>query len=75
MINVEIYNDILSLVSLYAPNHPGTQEDFFKHAWKWINKHTLNETNLLIAGDFNNYLRKCDKTTDTMGHLFDINNF
>ena len=71
MINVDIYNDILSLVSLYAPNDPGTQEEFFKYAWKWINKHTLNETNLLIAGDFNNYLRQCDKTTDTMGNLLD----
>ena len=75
MINVEIYNDILSLVSLYAPNDPGTQEEFFKYAWKWINKHTLNETNLLIAGDFNNYLRQCDITTDTLGNLLDRGHF
>ena len=61
MINLEIDNIFYSVVSLYAPNDKYNRKIFYESGFKWIKEHCLNDRNLYVAGDFNSYLRKCDK--------------
>ena len=66
MVNVEFEDQVLSLVSLYAPNKEKNRIAFYNYAKRWINEKTLNINNLYVAGDFNGYLRICDKATENV---------
>ena len=55
MINVEIENEYYTFVSLYAPNDEYCRKTFYRYAIHWIREHTINETNLIVAGDYNSY--------------------
>ena len=66
MVNVEFEDQVLSLVSLYAPNKEKNRIAFYNYAKRWIDEKTLNINNLYVAGDFNGYLRICDKTTENV---------
>ena len=61
IVNVELAGEILSLVSLYAPNNESDKINFFKLVIKMIKTHCDNLNNLIVGGDFNTCLRVIDR--------------
>ena len=53
LINFKINEDIMTLINIYAPNNISERKSFFCKIQKWIEKHAMNEQNLIIGGDFN----------------------
>ena len=69
MLNIEMLNNIFSLVCVYAPNRIKERSDFLKGLHKWFNQYALNPENSMICGDFNCCIGKNDR--DPATHLKD----
>ena len=69
LVNVEIDDDIYTLVSVYAPNIESERVHHFNNLRKWISEHTLNDNNIIVAGDMNCCLLDQDRNSCT--HLKD----
>ena len=70
LLNIEMLNNVFSLVCVYAPNRVKDRSDYFKDLHKWFNKNALNSNNAIICGDFNCCFGKGDRSPAT--HLNDI---
>ena len=82
LVNLEIFENVISLVSVYAPNQEQKRVEFFKRLMKWIKQYTLNDENILVAGDLNCCLLDTDRNTTshlkdksrlTLSKLIDLN--
>ncbi len=70
MLNIEMLNNMFTLVSVYAPNRIKERSEYFKGLHKWFNRYSLNPDNTIICGDFNCCIGKKDRSPDT--HLNDM---
>ncbi len=61
--------DVLSIVSIYAPNNEKDRKAFFKNLSKWTLQYAYNTDNIVICGDFNCCLEDDDRIPRT--HLND----
>ena len=61
IVNIEIEGEIVSLVSLYAPNSEYDKITFFKTVTHLIKTHCDNLNNIIVGGDFNTCIRVIDK--------------
>ena len=53
LINIEINDQMYTLVNIYAPNTISDRVTFFEQLNDFINCHSINKSNLIIGGDFN----------------------
>ncbi len=53
LINLEIDGVQLSICNIYAPSDEYIRRDYFNNLKFWIARHTENENELLLGGDFN----------------------
>lgn len=53
LVNIKIEDKNLTLTNIYAPTFISDRKTFFNKLQKWIDKHSLNEDELIIGGDFN----------------------
>ena len=53
LINFEFKNNIVTAVSVYAPNIETERIEYFNTLKCWIKEHALTPKNLIIGGDFN----------------------
>lgn len=58
ILNVEIDENIYTLVNIYAPNDPKSRNSYFREVKKKIDKHLLGA--LIIGGDMNDILMEND---------------
>ncbi|MEW8547308.1 MAG: endonuclease/exonuclease/phosphatase family protein [Candidatus Thiodiazotropha sp.] len=65
LLNIEIGENIFTLVSIYAPNDEKCRKDFIKKSERWIKKYALNENNIVIGGDWNCCMNDSDRNTLT----------
>jgi len=59
--NVKISGNVLSVVNVYAPNKPNSRKEFFHRLYKQIGMRTLNDSCIVMAGDFNCCLNVRDR--------------
>ena len=64
MINIEIQNEIITIVNLYAPNIESEQKKFLHRSRNWIVEHSNTDYLLIVTGDFN--------CSDDKKHLIDF---
>ncbi len=62
IINGEIEGNETTLCSVYAPTQTKQRLEFFKNARNWILRHSDNENNIIMGGDFNCGLNENDRT-------------
>ena len=65
LLNVQINDDIVTLVSVYAPNIEMDKIEFYQRLQNFIKSNSDNMHNLIVAGDFNACLRKTDRSTES----------
>ena len=53
MVNAEIDNQTISLISVYAPNAASERSEFFDNVKKWIELHSVNKNCKIVGGDMN----------------------
>lgn len=53
LLNLNIDNEIFTVVNIYAPNDEISRCTFFRKVWDYIHCHALNQNRLLLGGDFN----------------------
>lgn len=51
--NIKLEDETLTIVNIYAPNNATERKAFFGKVQKWIEKFALNESKIIIGGDFN----------------------
>ena len=66
MINIEIQNEIITIVNLYAPNLESEQKKFLHRSKSWIVEHSNTDYLLIVTGDFN--------CSENKKHLVDFKN-
>lgn len=59
LLNVEIENNIYSLVNVYAPNNGTERNAFYRHLKDFINVHAIGT--LILGGDMNDALTDLDR--------------
>ena len=59
--NVELYDEIISLSSVYAPTVEAERILFFNNLKTTLIANSMNTDNIIIAGDFNTCLRNIDR--------------
>ena len=69
LINIELDENVYTVVNIYAPNNEVGRAEFFRKLIKWISQYSDNTNNLIIMGDFNCCLNNTDRTPQT--HLKD----
>ena len=57
LINVEINNDIYTIINIYAPNM-NKRNTFFKQVDRLINEYSIGQ--IILAGDYNDILSKIE---------------
>ena len=62
LVNLDICDNILTIVSVYAPNYERDRSIFFEELRKWVSKFAENADNVIISGDFNCQLNLTDKS-------------
>ena len=67
--NIKYKDEIVTIVSAYAPNSENERKHFFKRLKTWVNQTALNADNIIIGGDMNCPLNANDRNTGT--HLND----
>ena len=76
MVNIEIENQIICIISAYAPNIEQNRIAFFKRLFSWINQYSRNPHGLLLCGDFNTVMKSLDRNTNkidkTTPHLINL---
>ena len=65
ILNIECDNEILCIVSVYAPNQEQNRIDFFKKLICWIDQHSSNDNGIILCGDFNCAIESIDRNTNT----------
>jgi exonuclease III len=58
LINVEINNDIYTIINIYAPNNMNKRNTFFKQVDIFINEYSIGQ--IILAGDYNDILSKIE---------------
>ena len=53
LINFEFKDNIITAVSVYAPNIESERTEYFNALKCWIKEHALTSKNIIIGGDFN----------------------
>ena len=66
ILNVEINNEIYTIVKVYVPTIAKHRVCFFKGLSKWINQFTPNNYYLILGGDFNTCVSTSDKTSNQL---------
>ena len=61
IVNIEFAGEIISLVSLYAPNNEYDRIAFFKAVTHLLKTHCDNLNNIVVGGDFNTCVRVIDR--------------
>ena len=56
-------NTVFSLVSVYAPNNEKDKIKFIHDCTEWVNKHSTDNSHIIICGDFNTTYRKNDRAS------------
>ena len=76
LLNIEINEQVYTLVNVYTPNDIHERIVFFRQIMCFINAHAINKSKLIIAGDFNYALSENDrvsgKTDRSTNVLIDI---
>ena len=67
-LNFEFRNNIVTAVSVYAPNIEAERMEHFNILNCWIKEHALTSINLIIGGDFS----CCVNQNETVLKLFNI---
>ena len=66
MVSIEINEQIFTVKSVNAPNKSTERSELFVNLCKlWIIKHSLNQENIFIGGDFNCCLPESDRNFKT----------
>ena len=65
LLNVQINDDIVTLVSAYAPNIEIEKIEFYLKLQNFIKSNSDNIQNLIVAGDFNACLKKTDRSPES----------
>ena len=58
LLNIEINENILTIVNIYAPNNAKLRNNFFKNLNSFINKNSTGQ--LILGGDYNNIISSID---------------
>ena len=53
LLNLNINNETYTLVNIYAPNNETSRCTFFRKVGEYIHCHALNQSKLLMGGDYN----------------------
>ena len=69
MINIEIQEQIYTIVNIYAPNNVKCRGDFFVNLMTWIKRYSLNDNNVILTGDFNCDLSASDTSVNYLSKL------
>ena len=69
LLNIEINENIFTIVNIYAPNNSKARNSFFKTVKTSIDQYSLGQ--LVIGGDFNDILTEQDTKNKTIGKKFD----
>ena len=69
LLNVEINEDVFTLVNIYGPNNNKARNTFFKYVKTSIDKYSLGQ--IVIGGDFNDILSENDTKTKVQNKKFD----
>ena len=67
--NIKYKDEIVTIVSAYAPNSENERKHFFKRLKTWVNQTALNLNNIIMGGDMNCPINIIDRNTGT--HLGD----
>ena len=65
LVNVQINDDIVTLVLAYAPNIEIEKIEFYLKLQIFIKSNSDNIHNLIVAGDFNACLKKTDRSPES----------
>ena len=69
LLNIELYNDIITLCCVYVPTKNNSKIEFLKELKVFITTNRIADSNLILAGDFNICLLEDDRNTKM--HLSD----
>ena len=53
LLNMNINDTIITIVSIYAPNGENERCSYFRKLTPWITEHALSMDNTILGGDFN----------------------
>ena len=62
--NIELFGEIISLSSIYAPTVEAERINFFNNLKNTLMSNSMNTDNIIMAGDFNTCLRNIDRMPD-----------
>ena len=62
LVNIKVNDQNYTIVNVYAPNNNEQKKVFFKKTESWINQHVSNQSQIIIAGDFNSTFEAIDRS-------------
>lgn len=63
LINISINDLVITIANIYAPNNVNERNQFFKRMSRWVHRHSNNNENLIIMGDFNTVTSEIDRSS------------
>ena len=62
LVNVKIYDNLITFINVYAPNNENASIAFFNRLKSFTTKHSCEGSKMILCGDFNcNFEKKNDK--------------
>ena len=63
LVNVKIYDNLITFINVYAPNNENARIAFFNRLKSFTTKHSCESSKMILCGDFNcNFDKKNDKS-------------
>ena len=68
IVNIQLYDEIISVCSIYAPSIETERINFFGNLTTTLRTHCMNIENIIFAGDLNTCLRDIDRLPNLGRH-------